>query len=48
LEQIISYFSIAAQSKKHIINSENLDIIEWHGEDEIKRSVALPQVIFNK
>lgn len=48
LEQIISYFSIAAQSKKHIINSENLEIIEWHGEDEIKRSVALPQVIFNK
>ena len=48
LEQVISYFSIAAQSKKHVINSQNLDIIEWHGEDEVKRSVALPQVIFKK
>ncbi len=48
LEEVISYFSIAAQSKKHSINSQNLDIIEWQGEDEVMRSVALPQVIFKK
>jgi hypothetical protein len=48
LEEIISYFSIAAQSTKHIINGHQLDKIEWQGEDEIKRSVILPQVIFVK
>ncbi|NJN34031.1 MAG: DUF3375 family protein, partial [Saprospiraceae bacterium] len=48
LEEVISYFSIAAQSSKHTINPKQLDIIEWQGEDEIKRSVVLPQVIFMK
>jgi hypothetical protein len=48
LEEIISYFSIAAQSTKHIINPQKLDSIEWQGEDDIKRSVVLPQVIFVK
>ncbi len=48
LEEIISYFSIAAQSTKHIINGHQLDVIEWQGDDDIKRSVVLPQVIFVK
>jgi Protein of unknown function (DUF3375) len=48
LEEIISYFSIAAQSQKHIINGHQLDVIEWQGEDDVKRSVVLPQVIFVK
>ena len=46
LEEVISYFSIAANSAKHIINSDKLDIIEWQGEDAVKRSVALPEVVF--
>ena len=48
LEEVISYFSIAAQSPKHLVNAHNLDIIEWQGEDEVRRSVALPQVTFMK
>lgn len=48
LEEIISYFSIAAQSPKHFINNNNLDSIEWQGEDLIQRSVVLPQVIFRQ
>jgi hypothetical protein len=48
LEEIISYFSIAAQSQKHIINGHQLDVIEWQGDDDVKRSVVLPQVIFVK
>ena len=46
LEEVISYFSIAAQSKKHQVDSHNLEVIEWLGEDEVKREVALPKVIF--
>ncbi len=48
LEEIISYFSIAAQSSKHIINTEKLDIIEWQNEGDVMRSVVLPQVVFVK
>ena len=48
LEEVISYFSIAAQSPKHIVNNHHLDVIEWQGEDEVMRSVALPQVTFVK
>ena len=48
LEEVISYFSIAAQSSKHVVNALNLDIIEWQGEDAVKRSVALPRVTFVK
>ena len=48
LEEVISYFSIAAQSSKHIVNAEKLDIIEWQGEDNVQRSVVLPQVVFVK
>ena len=48
LEEVISYFSIAAQSPKHVVNNHHLDVIEWQGEDEVKRSVALPQVTFMK
>ena len=46
LEEVISYFSIAAQSSKHIVNAHKLDIIEWQGEDAVKRSVVLPEVVF--
>ena len=46
LEEIISYFSIAAQSPKHKVDSLNLDLIEWVGEDGIKRSIALPRLEF--
>jgi hypothetical protein len=46
LEQVISYFSIAAQSKKHHVDSHKLEVIEWIGEDEVKREVALPRVIY--
>ena len=46
LEEIISYFSIAAQSSKHKVDSLNLDLIEWVGEDDIKRNVALPRVTY--
>jgi Protein of unknown function (DUF3375) len=54
LEEIITYFSIAAQSNRHIIDNQQLEIIEWNvvpttpNEEEIVRSVALPQVIFVK
>ncbi len=48
LEEIISYFSIAAQSNKHLINTHKLDTIEWQGDDAVKRSVILPEVVFQK
>jgi Protein of unknown function (DUF3375) len=48
LEEVITYFSIAAQSSKHQVDNLNLDLIEWVGEDGVKRNVALPRVIFLK
>jgi hypothetical protein len=48
LEEVITYFSIAAQSPKHQVDNLNLDLIEWVGEDGVKRNVALPRVIFFK
>jgi Protein of unknown function (DUF3375) len=48
LEEVISYFSIAAQSGKHLVDQKELDIIEWEGADNVKRSVALPKVTFVK
>jgi Protein of unknown function (DUF3375) len=48
LEEVISYFSIAAQSNKHIVNNETAENIEWQSEDGAVRSVVLPQVIFVK
>ena len=48
LEEVISYFSIAAQSNKHIVNNEAAENIEWQSEDGAVRSVVLPQVIFVK
>lgn len=48
LEEIISYFSIAAQSKKHIVNNISTQTIEWQGLDGLPRSIELPEVIFVK
>lgn len=54
LEEIITYFAIAAQSNQHIIDNQKVDIIEWNvlattaNETDIVRSVALPQVTFVK
>jgi Protein of unknown function (DUF3375) len=46
LEEIITYFSIAAQSSKHLVDSHHLDLIEWVGEDNVKRNLTLPKVVF--
>ncbi len=48
LEEIITYFSIAAQSSKHKVDSHNNELIEWVGEDQISRNVTLPRVVFQK
>lgn len=48
LEEVISYFSIAAQSKKHIVNNISTQTIEWQGIDGILRTIELPEVIFVK
>jgi chorismate mutase len=48
LEEVITYFSIAAQSSKHKVDSQSSDTIEWLGEDGVKRNLVLPRVIFLK
>ncbi len=46
LEEIITYFSIAAQSPKHKVDSLNNELIEWFGEDGVRRSITLPRLEF--
>jgi hypothetical protein len=46
LEEIVSYFSIAAQSAVHSIENHTSELIEWQGEDGIKRNITLPKVVF--
>lgn len=49
LAEVLTYFSIAANSKKHIINDEEREQIPWYIEensDIAKKEIQLPQVVF--
>jgi hypothetical protein len=46
LEEVITYFSIAAQSPKHKVDNQHIELIEWMGEDGVQREIALPRLEF--
>lgn len=46
LEELLTYFSIASQSTKHVINPDVHDLIDLHS--EAGRRVKVPQIIFTK
>lgn len=51
LAEVITYFSIAATSKKHIINENRKGTIPWYIEENeafSKKEIHLPQVLFVK
>ena len=51
LEEILTYFSIAATSKKHLINTDKKEAILWLLEEEelaAKKEIHLPQVIYKR
>ncbi len=45
LEELLTYFSIASQSTKHLITSDTYDTIRLHS-DDTDRLVKVPQIIF--
>jgi hypothetical protein len=46
LAELLTYFSIASQSPKHLITPETYEVIQLHGDSE--RCVKAPQIIFTK
>ncbi len=47
LAEVLTYFSIAATSKKHLINDDKKELIPWFlAEDFSKKEIHLPQVTF--
>lgn len=46
LEELLTYFSIASQSSKHLITSDKYELIALHGESG--RRIKVPQIIFTK
>ena len=49
LAEVLTYFSIAANSNKHLINEEEKEQIPWYMEDNAdmaKKEIHLPQVVF--
>jgi hypothetical protein len=46
LAELLTYFSIASQSSKHLITPETYEVVQLHGDSE--RFVKIPQIIFTK
>lgn len=46
LAELLTYFSIASQSPKHLITPEAYEVVQLHGDSE--RFVKAPQIIFTK
>ena len=46
LAELLTYFAIASQSSKHLINDEKYDVVQL--QKDSGRSVKIPQIIFTK
>jgi len=48
LAELITYFTIAEESRYAFINENELEIVLWTDNDELKRSATIPKIMFQK